>query len=69
MGANLIIMEGEEADPRSYSQLNSYTRCAKAYELERILKVPSRPGLWQAGGTAVHKVIERWLRQQIGENE
>lgn len=63
-GANLTIMSSEDRKHRSYSQLRSYLQCGKAFELERIVKAPRRPGMWNAGGTAVHTVIERWLIQQ-----
>lgn len=43
----------------SYSQLTSWTRCGKAYELERLRRVPSRPSVFLAAGSAIHTVIER----------
>jgi PD-(D/E)XK nuclease superfamily len=52
---------------RSYSQLNQWTDCPKQYELQRIHRVPRRPMVNSPAGTAVHKVIELWLRQKIQE--
>jgi hypothetical protein len=53
--------------PRSYSQLSAFTTCGKRFQLERIVGVPSVPGWWNAGGTAVHGAIETWLRLKHGE--
>lgn len=43
---------------RSYSQLSSYTRCAKQFELTRIHHAPERPSWAQVGGKAFHSAIE-----------
>lgn len=50
---------------RSYSQLSQWTECPRQYQLCRLAKVPRRPGWWFPGGTAVHKVIELYLRDQL----
>lgn len=42
----------------SFSQLNEYSRCSKAYQLRRLQKVPSKPAAWLVGGSAVHAAIE-----------
>lgn len=50
-------------DPRSWlsvSKLKSVTKCGRAYELERIQKVPSRPAAWTVRGIATHDAIEQW---------
>jgi hypothetical protein len=52
---------------RSYSQLNQYGECPKQYELQRVYRVPRRPGVWFPAGSAVHRAIELWLRQKIQE--
>lgn len=52
-------------ETRSHSQLNSWLKCGKAYELERIRHVPPVPGMWLPAGTACHAVIERWLRVKV----
>jgi len=52
-------------DHRSHSQLGQWLRCGKQYELERLAGVRPRPAWWLLGGTAVHSVIEKWLRQQV----
>jgi hypothetical protein len=56
------------ATRRSHSQLSQMTQCGKRYQLERRVGVPSLPGWWNAGGTAVHATIERWLRERIKED-
>lgn len=42
----------------SYSQLSSWLRCGKAYELERIARVPSVPSWALVGGSALHSATE-----------
>jgi len=51
----------------SYSQLSAWSRCGKAFQLERLVKVPSRPGVYLAAGSAVHTVIERINRHHFEE--
>lgn len=48
---------------RSYSQLSTYTDCPKRYELAYERRVQRRPGVWFPAGTAVHRCIERYLRE------
>ena len=50
-------------DHLSYSQLTTYTRCAKAYELQRIQKAPEVPAVYLVAGKAVHTAIERINRE------
>jgi putative RecB family exonuclease len=52
----------------SYSAISSYMQCGKAYELERIKKVPQIPAWWFVGGTAVHELTEKWDRENFPEN-
>lgn len=49
----------------SYSQLSSWLRCGKAYELERIIGVPSVLTWAQVAGSAVHEATERIDRGDI----
>lgn len=42
----------------SYSQLNSLLMCGEQFRLQRIVKVPSRPGWANIGGSAVHEQTE-----------
>lgn len=49
----------------SYSQLSTYGECSRRYELEKIARVPRRPGFWFPGGTAVHATIEAYLREAV----
>ena len=53
------------AAPRSWSQLSSYRKCGKAYELEKITRAPRRGAVWFSFGTAVHASIETYLREHL----
>ncbi len=44
----------------SHSSINSWLRCGKAFELEKIRKYPTAPAWWLLGGSAVHKATE-WI--------
>jgi CRISPR/Cas system-associated exonuclease Cas4 (RecB family) len=46
----------------SVSRLGSVAQCGRAYELERVEKVPSRPAAWTVRGISAHAVIEEWER-------
>ena len=52
---------------RSYSQLSQWLACPRQYQLARVVKVSRLPGWWFPGGTAVHAVIERYLREAVRE--
>lgn len=52
----------EHAVARSYSQYHSYTACAKAYEYEKVQKIPQPPAVWFAAGTAYHETTEAYDR-------
>lgn len=42
----------------SHSQLTSWLRCGKAYELSRLKHAPRVPAVWTASGVALHEVID-----------
>jgi len=44
----------------SHSSINSYLRCGKAFELEKVQHYPQTPAWWLLGGSAVHQATE-WL--------
>lgn len=44
----------------SHSSINSYLRCGKAFELEKIKNYPTTPAWYLIGGSAVHAVTEAW---------
>jgi hypothetical protein len=48
---------------RSHSQLG-IVNCPKRYQLERREGVTPVPAWYAIGGSAVHAVIETWLRDQ-----
>lgn len=62
---------GQEGKPetRSHSQLSQYGECPRAYELSRVRRIKRRPGAWLPAGTAVHATIERYLREQLADQE
>jgi putative RecB family exonuclease len=49
----------------SHSQLSTFSECGRRYELERVSRVPRRPGYWFPGGTAIHATIEAYLREAV----
>ena len=49
----------------SHSQLNSWMRCGKAYELNRIMKAPRTPAVWTASGVALHELLDLINRSSI----
>jgi putative RecB family exonuclease len=54
---------------RSFSSFTSWTRCGKAWQLERLLKAPSEPAWWFAGGSAFHLAAEKYLRTLVEGTE
>lgn len=56
-----------ERKPRSFSQLDGYDKCSYAFYLKRVLKLPSVPSVWLAGGSAWHKVTEDFDRAVYGQ--
>lgn len=47
---------------RSFSQFTSWLKCGKAYQLERIVKVPTTPAWYFVGGSAIHDALEHYLK-------
>lgn len=43
----------------SNSQISSWLRCGKAYQLERLLGAKQSPAVYLVTGNAVHAAIER----------
>lgn len=43
----------------SHSQISAWLRCAKAYQLSRLVGVPERPAVYLVAGNAMHDVIEQ----------
>lgn len=54
------IMETQVAH-RSFSSFQSWVRCGKAWQLERVLKAPSQPAWFLVGGKAFHAAVEKYL--------
>ncbi|MGS2646038.1 RecB family exonuclease [Streptosporangium sp. G12] len=44
----------------SVSRITSIARCGTAFELERVMRLPSLPAGWLAQGTAIHEAANRW---------
>jgi len=44
----------------SHSSINGWSRCGKAWELEKIKNYPTMPAWWLIGGSAVHSVTEAY---------
>lgn len=51
----------------SFSSLSSYAKCPKAWQLERIVKVPQRQSWARVGGSAVHAATEQFDRSNGGD--
>jgi putative RecB family exonuclease len=49
---------------RSASQLTSFSKCPRAFYLERIKKVSQLPAAWSIQGTAFHVAVEAWERSR-----
>lgn len=45
---------------RSYSQLQTFQKCAHQWYLTKVAKVDEHPAVYLAAGTAVHAVIEAY---------
>lgn len=52
---------------RSYSQQHTWLECPRRYQLEKVVRVPRKPGWWLPGGTAVHSTIEQYLLSTLKE--
>lgn len=46
----------------SFSQLNAWLRCGKAYQLQRMMGLAEQPAWWSIGGTGVHTATEKYDR-------
>lgn len=53
-----ISVDGYEPQHLSYSTMNTYRKCGKQLQLEKILRLEQRPGLAAIGGNAVHRASE-----------
>lgn len=53
----------------SYSQLTSWTRCGKAFELQRLQEAPESPTVWLPAGKAVHATFEAIARHYFNIQE
>lgn len=42
----------------SFSQLDTFTRCAKKFQLQRIQQAPEKGAVWLPAGSSVHEAIE-----------
>lgn len=67
----MSVQIGEPGKPTyvSYSQLSSWLKCGKQYELRRIVEVEETPSWALVGGSAVHSATEaldlaRWLERE-----
>jgi len=47
---------------RSFSQLQTFQKCAHQWFLSKVAKVDEQPAVYLAAGTAVHAVIEAYNR-------
>lgn len=53
----------------SHSQITSWLRCGKAYQLSRLIGVPERPAVYLVTGNAMHSVIEEINREFFKANQ
>lgn len=53
----------------SHSQMNSWLRCGKSYQLSRLIGVPERPAVYLVTGNAMHSVIEDINRRFFAEQQ
>lgn len=42
----------------SHSQITSWLRCGKSYQLSRLIGAPEKPAVYLVTGNAMHAVIE-----------
>jgi len=50
----------------SYSSKHQYDTCPEQWRLLRVEELPDLPGVYHAGGGAIHAMIEEWNRRQFG---
>lgn len=53
----------------SHSQITSWLRCGKAYQLTRLVGVPERPAVYLVTGNAMHSVIEDINRRFFADTQ
>jgi hypothetical protein len=54
---------------RSFSSFTGWVRCGKAWQLEREIKAPQSPAWYFIGGSAFHEAVEKYLRDEVANNE
>lgn len=53
----------------SHSQITSWLRCGKSYQLSRLVGVPEKPAVYLVTGNAMHTVIENFNRRFFAEQQ
>lgn len=53
----------------SHSQITSWLRCGKAYQLSRLVQAPEKPAVYLVSGNAMHSVIESINRRFFAEQQ
>lgn len=53
----------------SHSQITSWLRCGKSYQLSRLIGAPENPAVYLVTGNAMHTVIEEANRRFFAEQQ
>lgn len=53
----------------SHSQITSWLRCGKSYQLSRLIGAPEKPAVYLVTGNAMHTVIENINRRFFAEQQ
>lgn len=53
----------------SHSQITSWLRCGKSYQLSRLIGAPEKPAVYLVTGNAMHTVIEDINRRFFAEQQ
>ena len=53
----------------SHSQITSWLRCGKSYQLSRLIGAPEKPAVYLVTGNAMHTVIEDINRRFFSEQQ
>lgn len=53
----------------SHSQITSWLRCGKSYQLSRLIGAPEKPAVYLVTGNAMHTVIEDINRRFFVEQQ
>lgn len=53
----------------SHSQVEALTDCGEKYRLTRVVRVPEKPAVWNAGGRAIHGAVEHYEREKMSSRE